>query len=102
MRCSLSFVCARLLWLLRPEREQQHGISRGLVHTARHSSRRCRAHIQKFQLGRGGISRRERAAGEALVTTRTIKVDYIARVEGEGALYVRIKNGQIADVKFKI
>jgi coenzyme F420-reducing hydrogenase alpha subunit len=36
------------------------------------------------------------------MTTRTIKVDYLARVEGEGALYVRIKNGQILDVKFKI
>ena len=36
------------------------------------------------------------------MTSRTIKVDYLARVEGEGALYVRIKNGQVADVKFKI
>ena len=34
--------------------------------------------------------------------TQTIKVDYLARVEGEGALYVRIKNGKINDLKFKI
>ena len=33
---------------------------------------------------------------------RTIKVDYLARVEGEGAMYVRIKNGKVADVKLKI
>lgn len=34
--------------------------------------------------------------------SRTIKVDYLARVEGEGALYVRIKNRTVADVKLKI
>jgi coenzyme F420-reducing hydrogenase alpha subunit len=34
--------------------------------------------------------------------SRTIKVDTLARVEGDGALYVRIKNGTVADVKFKI
>jgi sulfhydrogenase subunit alpha len=33
---------------------------------------------------------------------RTIKVDYLARVEGEGAMLVRIKNGKIIDVKLKI
>lgn len=33
---------------------------------------------------------------------RTIKVDYLARVEGEGALYVKMKNGTVADVKFNI
>ncbi len=34
--------------------------------------------------------------------TRTIKVDYLARVEGEGALLVKIKDGAVADVKLKI
>lgn len=33
---------------------------------------------------------------------RTIKVDYLARVEGEGALYVKIKSGAVKDVKLKI
>jgi sulfhydrogenase subunit alpha len=32
----------------------------------------------------------------------TMKVDYLARVEGEGALYVRFKGGQPAEVRFKI
>ena len=32
----------------------------------------------------------------------TIKVDYLARVEGEGALYVRVKGDRVADVKLKI
>ena len=34
--------------------------------------------------------------------SRTIKVDYLARVEGEGALFVKIKGQQVTDVKFKI
>jgi sulfhydrogenase subunit alpha len=34
--------------------------------------------------------------------TRTIKVDYLARVEGEGALRVRIKDGKLADVQLRI
>lgn len=34
--------------------------------------------------------------------TKTIKVDYLARVEGEGALYVKIENGAAVDVKLKI
>ncbi len=34
--------------------------------------------------------------------SKTIKVDYLARVEGEGGLYVKIKNGVVKDVKFNI
>ena len=37
-----------------------------------------------------------------MTKTRTIKVDALARVEGEGALYVRIKDDQIQDLKFRI
>jgi len=33
---------------------------------------------------------------------RTIKVDYLARVEGEGALYLKIKGDDVLDVKLKI
>jgi coenzyme F420-reducing hydrogenase alpha subunit len=33
---------------------------------------------------------------------RTIKVDYLARVEGEGGLTVKIKNNAVTDVKFTI
>ncbi len=33
---------------------------------------------------------------------RTIKADYLARVEGEGALYVKIKGDKVEDVKLKI
>ncbi|HVK37684.1 MAG TPA: Ni/Fe hydrogenase subunit alpha [Candidatus Kapabacteria bacterium] len=34
--------------------------------------------------------------------TRTIKVDYLARVEGEGALYVKVHDGVVDDVRLKI
>ena len=34
--------------------------------------------------------------------SRTIKVDYLARVEGEGALYVKVKNNVVTEVKLKI
>ena len=34
--------------------------------------------------------------------TRTIKVDYLARVEGEGALYIKARDGQIQEVRLKI
>ena len=36
------------------------------------------------------------------MNTKTIKVDYLARVEGEGALYVKIRGDKIMDVKLKI
>ena len=34
--------------------------------------------------------------------TRTIKTDYLARVEGEGAMYVRIRDGEVTEVKLRI
>jgi coenzyme F420-reducing hydrogenase alpha subunit len=36
------------------------------------------------------------------MNSKTIKVDYLARVEGDGALYVKIKDGVVSDVKFRI
>lgn len=34
--------------------------------------------------------------------SKTIKVDYLARVEGEGALFVKIQGNKVLDVKLKI
>jgi sulfhydrogenase subunit alpha len=34
--------------------------------------------------------------------SKTIKVNYLARVEGEGGLYVRLKGREVAEVQFKI
>jgi len=36
------------------------------------------------------------------IGSRRLKVDYLARVEGEGAMHVQIKDNQIKDVQFKI
>lgn len=36
------------------------------------------------------------------MTSRTIKVDYLARVEGEGSLYVKIKDDKVQEVKLGI
>lgn len=36
------------------------------------------------------------------MTTKTINVDYLARVEGEGALYVRAEGNEVKDIQFKI
>ncbi len=33
---------------------------------------------------------------------KRITVDYLARVEGEGALYLKVRDGRVTDVKFKI
>jgi coenzyme F420-reducing hydrogenase alpha subunit len=33
---------------------------------------------------------------------RTIKVDYLARVEGEGALHIRVRSGQVEDIRLAI
>ena len=37
-----------------------------------------------------------------MATTRTIKVDYLARVEGEGAMHVRVRNGRAESVELRI
>ena len=44
----------------------------------------------------------EKKANPMSTKTKTIKVDYLARVEGEGAMYIKIKDGQVEDVKLKI
>ena len=35
-------------------------------------------------------------------SNRTIRVDYLARVEGEGALFLRVKDEAVVEVKLKI
>ena len=39
---------------------------------------------------------------DTTIKSRRLKVDYLARVEGEGALYVKIKHNEVKDVQFKI
>jgi sulfhydrogenase subunit alpha len=53
---------------------------------------------------RGDIVKKERVqkTGAPTARTKTIKVDYLARVEGEGALQIKVRDGVLKDVKFKI
>ena len=37
-----------------------------------------------------------------MAETRTIKTDYLARVEGEGAMLVKIEDGRVGEVKLDI
>ncbi len=45
---------------------------------------------------------RKPARRKASAPPRVIKVDALARVEGEGALYVRVKDNVVQDIKFRI
>jgi coenzyme F420-reducing hydrogenase alpha subunit len=36
------------------------------------------------------------------MATREIKIDYLSRVEGEGALFVNVRDGRVSDVKLNI
>jgi len=44
----------------------------------------------------------EAAAGGQTGRTRVIRTDYLARVEGEGAMYVKLDGRQVLDVKLRI
>src|SRR5262245_49175759 len=46
--------------------------------------------------------RRARRVSEPERRTRTLRTDALARVEGEGAMYVRIADGEVADLKLRI
>lgn len=51
-------------------------------------------HKQAAKKGNGGKA--------SASSTRTIQVDELSRVEGEGALYVRVQDGVVKDIKFRI
>ena len=43
-----------------------------------------------------------KTTAKAKTRSRTIRADYLARVEGEGAMYIRIKDDEVRDVQLKI
>src|SRR5512142_2298540 len=47
-------------------------------------------------------SKRSRMRAMARAETKTIRTDYLARVEGEGAMTVRIEGGEVTEVKLDI
>ncbi len=50
----------------------------------------------------GPQQRRQDVSKQATKTTRTIKVGYLARVEGEGALYIKVRGDRVEDVRLEI
>ncbi len=48
------------------------------------------------------MSTPESPANGGLQRTRVLRTDYLARVEGEGAMYVRLEGERVADVKLRI
>src|SRR3989304_3120045 len=48
------------------------------------------------------LSRRRASSMGERAKTRTIRTDYLARVEGEGAMFVRIKGNEGVDAPLKL
>jgi coenzyme F420-reducing hydrogenase alpha subunit len=48
------------------------------------------------------MKNRTKVRGKSGLRSKTIKVNYLARVEGEGALFVKVKNRNVTDVKLRI
>ena len=98
LRRALPRLRPRLLRLLRADGDAEHGLADEAAARARPRRRGRRAglpHLQRRGV-RGGAARMARAR------TKTIKTDYLARVEGEGAMIVRIDGGEVEDVKLNI
>src|SRR5579884_3623480 len=106
MRRHLSRAAARLLRLLRSGGDPQHrGPHRATV-GAGTKRRRDQSRFSRLQPVGLPISESRRRMREGVRapsgSSRTVKVDYLARVEGEGALLVRLKGDQVTDVRLRI
>ena len=58
-----------------------------------------------YRQSRSGASPHQILSPNAIrqtMKTRTIKVNYLTRVEGEGAMWIKLKENQVANVKLKI
>ena len=103
LRRALPLLRPRLLRLLRADGDAQHRLAVRLARAARGRRGRPRARLPHLQRERRPASaRRARRMSAEPPTTRTIKTDVLARVEGEGAMYVRIRDGEVEDVQLRI
>lgn len=60
------------------------------------------ASSEKKSGGSKTASNKQGGADATSKQTRTIQVDELSRVEGEGALYVHVHEGEVKDIKFRI
>src|SRR5262245_42252440 len=102
----LSRLQPRLLRLLWTYGEPEHGIPQQPVPNSGTKRPADRAGISRIQRLGLAVSQGQRGMrtimSDATHKSRTIKVDYLARVEGEGALFVKLKGDRVTDVKLKI
>ena len=89
---------ARLLRVLRPERRAADRAAGRAPDRARGDAARGRAAVRDVQ--RGGARRSARRA--SAMTTRTIEVDVLARVEGEGALTLVLDGEAVVEAKLRL
>src|SRR6516162_1351717 len=98
LRRDLPGLWPRLLWLLRAGRDPEHRGDRTRVLLARHDGARYRPGLSQPS------TRLPRRFGKKakLMANRTIRVDYIARVEGESSLELHVRNGAVDAVRLSI
>ena len=100
LRRDLPGLRPRLLRLLRADGDAEHGLAHeaaaGCSGWATTAVDARLPHLQR----RRARSRRRADGHEP--ATKTIKTDYLARVEGEGAMLVRIRDGEVEEVKLNI
>ena len=98
LRRDLSRLQSRLLRLLRPDGEPERRTPQRRARRARHGrTRRCAASTGPSTPAPSRSARRPNA-----MARKTIKVDYLARVEGEGALSVTIRDGRVTNAELSI
>ena len=101
LRRDLPELQPRLLRLLRPdgdaERRRADARSCATLGADRDGDRPRLPHLQRG--GRAVRRRRGRAMAER--RTKTIRTDTLARVEGEGAMHVRIEAGRVTEVELR-
>src|SRR6516225_2880378 len=106
MRRNLSKFQPRLLWLLRADGKSQYTVRQQPVPDSRPKRPADCAGFSRIQRLGVAVPQGQRGVrtvmSDRAAKSRTIKVDYLARVEGEGALFVKLKGERVTDVKLKI
>ena len=98
LRSALPDLQPRLLRLLRPHGDAEHDLADAAAEGARHGRTAASSASSAPSTRTRPSSGRHRPVAER----RTIRTDYLARVEGEGAMSVRLRDGVVEDVELRI
>ena len=98
MRRALPVLRPRLLRLLRPDGDAQRASLERQAGRARHG----RARPRRASIAPSTPTRRRSARRASAMARKTIKVDYLARVEGEGAFKVVVRDGVVESAELSI